>query len=83
MSPRGTRTGAWVTVLVLVIGALIGGAVGEALSDIAPIFARSAGVGFSLDEFSLGNVITGHLGLRVSVNLATAIGLVIAAWIIR
>jgi len=67
--------------LTIIVGAIIGTVIGEALRDYVPIFARSATMGISPTNIHIGNIISFHFGLTLRLNLATAIGLIIASWL--
>jgi len=72
----------WV-LLILVAGAVIGSGISEALADVFPILGNAAEMGFRMDEVSLAGVLTFGLSLHLKVNLGTALGLIIAAWLLR
>ncbi len=64
---------AWVWIIVLLTGAIVGSVIGEVLSNVAPILARGFSIGlqppFNLDL----NVVSLTLGFSVQFNLAGAI----------
>ena len=67
--------------LTIIVGAIIGTVIGEALQGYVPIFTRSATLGISPTNIHIGNIITLHFGFTLRLNLATAIGLIIAIWL--
>lgn len=78
---RGARLG--LVLIVLAAGAVIGSGLSEALSAVFPVFGRSVQLGVRMDEVTLAGVITFGLNFHLKVNLGTAIGLIIAAWLLR
>jgi len=78
---RSLRLG-WV-LLILVVGAVIGSGISEALADVFPIMGKAAEMGFRVDEVSLAGVLNFGLNMHLKVNLGTALGLIIAAWLLR
>lgn len=78
---RGLRFS--VVVLILVTGAIIGSGISEALADFIPILGNAARLGVRMDEVSLAGVITFGLNFQLKVNLGTAVGLIVAAWLLR
>lgn len=64
---------AWILVVALLAGAIVGSVIGEVLSDFAPILARGFVVGlrppFTVDL----NVVSFTFGFSVHLNLAGAI----------
>lgn len=69
--------------VILAVGAVIGSGISEALSSLSPIFGEAARLGIHMDELSLAGVLTFGLNLQLKVNLGTAIGLIVAAWLLR
>jgi len=67
--------------LTIIVGAIIGTVIGEALRDYVPILAHSASMGISPTNIHIGNIISLHFGLTLRLNLATAVGLIIAIWL--
>ena len=67
--------------LTIMVGAIIGTVVGEVLRDYIPVFTRSATLGISPTNIHIGSIITFHFGFTLRLNLATAIGLIIAIWL--
>lgn len=63
------------------VGAIIGTVIGEALRDYVPVFTRSATLGISPTDVHIGDIITFHFGFTLRLNLATAIGLIVAIWL--
>ncbi len=63
------------------VGAIIGTVIGEALRDYVPVFTRSATLGISPTDIHIGDIITFHFGFTLRLNLATAIGLIVAIWL--
>ncbi|WP_324717484.1 hypothetical protein U7230_04185 [Carboxydochorda subterranea] len=79
--PRGLRLG-WLS-LVLVVGAVIGSGLAQAASPYVPVLARSASLALRLDPLSLAGVLTLGFDFQLKVNLGTAIGIAVAAWLLR
>lgn len=69
--------------LILAAGAVIGSGISEALSSFFPVLGKAAQLGIRVDEFTLAGVITFGLNFQLKVNLGTAIGLIVAAWLLR
>ena len=67
--------------LTLIVGAIIGTVIGEALRDYVPIFSRSASMGISPTTIHIGTIISFSFGITLRLNLATAVGLIIAVWL--
>lgn len=69
--------------LLLLTGALIGGVLGEALSVFAPILTKGFTLGLNppaqIDLWVLGIV----LGFTLKINLAAAVGMLLAALLYR
>lgn len=78
---RGPRWFVWL--LIVLIGAVVGSAVGEAVAPYAPILARSTQLGFDLNRVSVAGVLTLDFALWLKVNLATALGILLTGLIFR
>lgn len=78
---RGLRLS--LVLVILAVGAVIGSGISEALSTFSPIFGEAARLGIQMDELSLAGVLTFGLNFQLKVNLGTAIGLIVAAWLLR
>lgn len=78
---RGLRLS--LVVLILVAGAVIGSGISEALSAFFPVLGRAAQLGIRMDELTLAGVVTFGLNFQLKVNVGTAIGLIVAAWLLR
>jgi len=72
-----------ILLLTILVGAIIGTVIGEALGPYMPIFNRSATMGISPTDIHIGRIITFQFGFTLRLNLATAIGLIIALWLLR
>lgn len=68
--------------LVLLVGLVLGGILGELLKDVVPILAYGKSIGFQPVTVDL-SVIKLTLGLTMQVNLAAIIGIVAAVFIFK
>jgi len=64
-------------VILLIVGLVIGGVLGQILGTFAPILNQGKSIGLSTTNLDLGIVYI-SFGFNVSLNLAGAIGLIIA-----
>ena len=69
--------------LVLLAGAIVGSALVELLGDAIPVLARSARAGFDVEQVNLAGVVDLAFRFHVKVNLGTALGVLLAAWVLR
>lgn len=79
MRANGNRM---ILLIVLLVGAIFGSIIGNALSDVFPIlnFGKSIGVKpFVVDL----NAIVFTFGLTLSLNVAGILGIIIAFWVYR
>lgn len=71
-----------ILLILMVIGALIGSIIGEALSGILPFLNTYKSIGFFPTTFDIGFIqIT--FGVTIRLNLATAFGLVLAYFMFK
>lgn len=68
--------------LVLLVGLVLGGILGELLKDVVPILAYGKSIGFQPVTVDL-SVIRLTLGMTMQVNLAAIIGIVVAVFIFK
>lgn len=68
--------------LVLLVGLVLGGILGELLKDVVPILAYGKSIGFQPVAVDL-SVIKLTLGFTMQVNLAAIIGIVAAVFIFK
>ncbi len=68
--------------LVLLVGLVLGGILGELLKDVVPILAYGKSIGFQPVTVDLSVIIL-TLGLTMQVNLAAIIGIMAAVFIFR
>ena len=80
---RHRRTGILILLLTILVGAIIGTVIGEALGEYVAIFNRTASLGISPTDIHIGRIFTFHFGFTLQLNLATAIGLIIALLLFR
>lgn len=66
-----------ILVILLIVGVIIGGVLGQALGKYAPILNEGRNIGLSTTQLNLG-IITLTFGFNISLNLAGALGLIIA-----
>ena len=66
-----------ILVIVLMTGLIIGGVLGQVLGGYAPIINQGTSIGLSTTNLDLG-IINLTFGFMVNMNLAGAIGLIIA-----
>lgn len=64
-------------VILLLVGLVIGDIIGDALGKYLPFLAQGNSVGLSTTTLDLG-IIALTLGFKINLNLAGAIGLIIA-----
>ncbi len=68
--------------LILLIGLVLGGILGDVFSKTVPILAYGKSIGFDAVTIDL-SVLKLVLGFRMNINLAGIIGLLIALFIFR
>ncbi len=68
--------------LVLLVGLVLGGILGELLKDVVPILAYGKSIGFQPFTVDL-SVIKLTLGMIMQINLAAIIGIVVAVFIFK
>lgn len=68
--------------LVLLVGLVLGGIIGELLRDIVPILSYGKAIGFQPVKVDL-SVITMTLGLTMQINLASILGLMLAVFLFK
>ncbi|NLU10013.1 MAG: DUF4321 domain-containing protein [Tepidanaerobacter acetatoxydans] len=66
-----------ILVIILIVGLLVGGTLGQALGGFAPILNKGMNIGLATTKLDLG-IISITFGLDISFNLAAALGLIIA-----
>jgi len=66
-----------ILVIILIVGLVIGGVIGQVLGSFAPILNQGKSIGLSTTNLDLG-IINITFGFNVSLNLAAALGLIIA-----
>lgn len=66
-----------ILVIILIAGLVIGGVLGQVLGSFAPILNQGKSIGLSTTNLDLG-IINITFGFNVSLNLAAALGLIIA-----
>lgn len=69
--------------LVLFVGSVVGGALAEGLGQAVPLLARSAQAGLDVASLNVAGVLDLGFRLMVKVNLGTAVGLLVSAWVLR
>ncbi len=77
------RTRVLILLLTIIVGAIIGTVIGEALGGHVAIFNRSTTLGIAPTDIHIGRILTFHFGFTLQLNLATAIGLIIALLLFR
>jgi len=76
---RKRRLGAGAAILFALVGALLGSIVGHLLSGVAPWLLRSVGFGMgSPVSFNLLDILDLTVGIKMEINLAGAIGALLA-----
>jgi len=82
---RRTRSPWWVLVFVIVVGALLGSVIAEAVAAYPVLSLLSRDVRAGIDPpLTLDiRVLTFTIGATVRLNLAILIGIVVAIWIFR
>lgn len=75
---RARNRNSVVLVIILAIGLIIGGLIGDLLSDKLPILGYSYPIGFTQPIHLDLSIIDITFGFMVDINLASAIGLIIA-----
>lgn len=79
---RGKNKDSVVLLIVLLIGLVIGGLIGDILGQSFEILTYGKSIGFSPVTIDL-SVIQFTIGLKMSINLASIIGLVLALLMYR
>ncbi len=73
----------WVLFIVILLGAIAGSAIGEALSDVVPLLAQSVSLAMDppvqVDLYVLGF----SFGFRFQLNLVGALGMFLAVFAYR
>lgn len=82
---RRSRSPWWMLLLVLVIGALLGSVIAEAVEGYQGLSFLARDLRFGLDPPATLDlrVLTVTFGTTVRLNLAILIGIVVAVWIFR
>lgn len=82
---RRSRSPWWMLALVLVIGALLGSVIAEAVEGYQGLSLLARDLRFGLDPPATLDlrVITVTFGTTIRLNLAILIGIVVAVWIFR
>ncbi|WP_054869899.1 DUF4321 domain-containing protein [Caloranaerobacter sp. TR13] len=73
----------WVLFLLLITGIVIGGIIGDLLSDKIPLLAYNYAIGFKSPIQLDLKVINLTFGLAINVSIASVIGLIISVFIYR
>ena len=68
--------------LVLLVGLVFGGILGELLKDVVPILAYGKAIGFQPVTVDL-SVITLTLGMTMQINIAAIIGIAVSIFIFK
>ncbi len=76
MMKRGYRSTALLVILLLV-GLVIGGVLGQAFQKVLPILSFGKSIGLDTTTLDLGIILV-TFGFTINLNLAGAIGLIIA-----
>ena len=63
--------------IILLIGLIFGGIIGELLKNVFPLISYGKSIGFDTVTINLG-IIKLILGLDISINLASILGLLLA-----
>jgi len=79
---RGKNKDSVVLLIVLLIGLVIGGLIGDILGPSFEILTFERGIGFSPVTVDL-SVLQFTVGLEMSINLASILGLMLALFIFR
>lgn len=66
-----------ILVIILIVGLVIGGVIGQVLGSFAPVLNQGKSIGLSTTNLDLG-IINITFGFNVGLNLAAALGLIIA-----
>ena len=77
---RSKNRNPWVLLLLVLVGLVIGGVLGEILKDYIPLIGYSKSIGFDPTLIDL-SIIKFTIGLKLSINLASVIGLIISIFI--
>lgn len=78
------RSSHWaLAALVLVVGLVVGSALAEAFGQFVPLLARSTQAGVDVSSLNLAGVLDLGFRLMLKVNLGTAIGVLVSAWVLR
>lgn len=83
MRPQAKGRSLFTLLLVLVVGAIIGGSLGETFGRFVPILAESTGAGFDLSKVDLAGVLSLGLSIHLKINVMTLIGILAAGWFFR
>ena len=79
---RRNHQSAFILVILLLVGLVIGGLIGDLLAAYVPTLDLSRTVGFSTTNLNVG-AITISLGLSIDINPGAAIGIIIAILLYR
>jgi len=82
---RRTRNPWWILVFVILVGALLGSVIAEAIAGypVLALFSRDVRAGIDPPLTVDLRVLTFTVGATVRLNLAIVIGIVVAIWIFR
>lgn len=78
-----SRGRGWGVLLTLVAGALMGSLVGVALGDLVPVLAKGVSIGIDPPVRVDLLILKFPLGFIIKLNLASALGILVAIFLIR
>lgn len=73
---------AFILVIMLLVGLVIGGVLGQVLGRYAPFLTYGKNIGLSTTNLDLG-ILTLTFGLNINLNLAGALGLLVAIFLYK
>jgi len=68
---------AWILLLLIIVGGLLGTLLGDALGVWLPVLARPYEAGLHLRELNLAGMATLQLGIAFRFNLVTLLGVIL------
>ncbi|MTI66701.1 MAG: DUF4321 domain-containing protein [Firmicutes bacterium] len=80
---RARNRNPWILILLLAVGLVLGGIIGDLLGDKIPLLAKSYSIGLNPPLHLDLNVLDLTFGFSLNLNAASAIGIILAILIFR